>query len=170
MIFVCENNMYAMGTSVERHAACPDFYTRGDYVPGILVDGMQILAVKEAARFAKQWCQSGKGPLMLEARTYRYHGHSMSDPGLTYRTKDEVADVRKTNDPIELVRALLIEKMGVSADDLKADEKVIRKEVAEAAKQAEEDGMLSEDQLILDIYETGPPPFVRFSDFKDSIA
>jgi len=169
MIFLCENNMFAMGTSVDRHAACPDFYTRGDYVPGILIDGMQILAVKEAARFAKEWCQSGKGPLVLEARTYRYHGHSMSDPGLTYRTKDEVADIRKRNDPIEYVRALLIESFQVPNEELKAIEKVIRQEVAAAAKDAEGDGVLSEDQLALDIYSTGPPPYVRFSNHPESL-
>jgi len=169
MVFVCENNLFAMGTAVHRHAANPNFYQRGHYVPGVLVDGMNVVACMEAARWAREWCRAGNGPLVLEFRTYRYHGHSMSDPGTAYRTKDEVSDVRKANDPIELVRSLLVETMGYPAEDLKAEEKQIRKEVADAAKQAEDDGMLTEDQLILDIYETGPPPFVRFSDFPDSI-
>jgi len=169
MVYLCENNLYAMGTSADRHAACADFYTRGNYIPGILVDGMQVLAVKEAVRFAHEWCKSGKGPLVLEARTYRYHGHSMSDPGLTYRTKDEVADIRKRNDPIEYVRAQLLDNFGVPAEDLKKIEKEIRVEVAAAAKDAESDGVLSEDQLSLDIYATGPPPYVRFSNCEESL-
>lgn len=167
-VFVCENNHYAMGTATARHAANTDFYTRGHYVPGVLVDGMNVLAAKEAARWSRQYCSSGKGPLVLEMRTYRYHGHSMSDPGISYRTKDEVTDVRKKNDPIEYVRSLLHE-MGVAPEDLKTEEKTIRKEVAEAAKLAEEDGMLTEDQLALDIYSTGIPDFVRFSNFPDSL-
>jgi len=169
IVFLCENNMFAMGTSTDRHAACTDFYTRGDYVPGIRVDGMNVLAVKEAARFAKEWCGSGKGPLVMEATTYRYHGHSMSDPGLTYRSKDEVADIRKRNDPIEYVRSLLLENCGVPAEDLKVIEKQVRGDVGQAAKDAENDGVLTEDQLSLDIYSTGPPSYVRFSNHEESL-
>merc|ERR1719410_1441322 len=115
-----------MGTSTERHAYLTDFYKRGHYVPGLLVDGMDFLKSREAARWAKNYCSTGNGPLVLEFRTYRYHGHSMSDPGTTYRSRDEVSDVRKKNDPIERLRALILEKEIATADDLKNIEKDIR--------------------------------------------
>ena len=89
MIYVCENNGYAMGTSQARHSNNTDFYTRGDLIPGIKVDGQNVLGVREAMKWAGAFVIEN-GPLYMEISTYRYHGHSMSDPGITYRTKEEV--------------------------------------------------------------------------------
>jgi len=100
VIFICENNGFGMGTPNERSSASTDYYARGDYVPGIWVDGMDVVTVREAIHWARDYCNAGNGPLMMELATYRYSGHSMSDPGTSYRTRDEIMEVRKTRDPI----------------------------------------------------------------------
>ena len=100
IVYLLENNKYAMGTSVERAAANPDFYKRYDTIPGIRIDGLNVLAVREAMKFARKFARKN-GPIFVEAKTYRYHGHSMSDPGLVYRSRDEVANVRKNLDCIQ---------------------------------------------------------------------
>lgn len=101
VVFLCENNKYAMGTSVERSAHNTEFFKRGDLIPGIRANGNNVFTVREVFKLIKQYSAiEGHGPFSLELNTYRYHGHSMSDPGITYRTREEVADVRKTIDPI----------------------------------------------------------------------
>ena len=138
VIYAIENNKYAMGTAVERSASEPDFYKRGESfrIPGIQVDGMDVLAVRGAAEEAMAWTQAGKGPIILELLTYRYRGHSMSDPA-KYRTKEEVQDYREHRDPITHAAAELA-KLGVKEDELKAIDKEIKDIVVEAAKFAED--------------------------------
>ena len=138
VVFVIENNQYAMGTSVNRSSAEDQLYRRGESfrIPGIQVDGMDVLAVRGAAEVAIDWARSGKGPVLLEMKTYRYRGHSMSDPA-KYRSREEVQAMRDKSDPIEGARREL-EKLGVGEDRLKEIEKEIKAVVAEAADFAEQ--------------------------------
>ncbi len=132
-LFIVENNRYAMGTSLTRAAAQMDFAMRGAAfgIPGHQVDGMDVRAVRASAADALEWCRSGKGPYLLEIQTYRYRGHSMSDPA-KYRSKEEVQKMREEHDPIEQVRLRLL-AAGVSEDELKKIDAGVRKVVAEAA-------------------------------------
>lgn len=99
-IYVCENNLYGMGTPIERSSSNTKFYTRGQVVPGFKIDGQNIFHVREAMKWAKAYAIEN-GPFFIEMSTYRYHGHSMSDPGITYRTREEIQDYRQQRDPIE---------------------------------------------------------------------
>lgn len=119
MLFVCENNRVAMGTVVERSSQNTDFFARGDQIPGFRVDGNDFLAVREAFKWAKNWAIEN-GPLMIECDTYRYHGHSMSDPGDTYRTRDEVLKVREERDCIKHVKELLLKNNFATEQELEA--------------------------------------------------
>ena len=120
-------------------------------MPGIYVDGMDILAVREAVRFATEYCPVN-GPLVFEISTYRYHGHSMSDPGSTYRTRDEVAGIRQNRDPVEGVRRMLLEKAGAEPADLKKIEKAVKAEVDAAVEQAKKDPVPPADWLSKNVY------------------
>ncbi|XP_020218057.1 pyruvate dehydrogenase E1 component subunit alpha, mitochondrial [Cajanus cajan] len=153
-ILVCENNHYGMGTAEWRAAKSPAYYKRGDYVPGLKVDGMDVLAVKQACKFAKEHALKN-GPLILEMDTYRYHGHSMSDPGSTYRTRDEISGVRQERDPIERVRKLLLTHDIAAEKELKDIEKEIRKEVDEAIAKAKESPMPDPSDLFTNVYVKG---------------
>ncbi|MGE5600390.1 pyruvate dehydrogenase (acetyl-transferring) E1 component subunit alpha [Sphingomonas sediminicola] len=138
VIYAIENNKYAMGTSIERSSSEPLLYKRGESfrIPGIQVDGMDVLAVRGAAEVALEWTRAGKGPIIIEFLTYRYRGHSMSDPA-KYRSREEVQDYREHHDPIDRVSKEL-EAMGVKEEELKAIDKEIKDIVVEAAKFAEE--------------------------------
>ena len=152
VIYVIENNRYAMGTAVSRSSAETDFSNRGlsFKIPGIQVDGMDVRAVKAAGDLATEWCRAGKGPIILEMLTYRYRGHSMSDPA-KYRTKEEVQKMRSEHDPIEQVKARLFDKKWASEDDLKQIDKEVRDIVADAADFAQTDPEPDASELWTDI-------------------
>ncbi len=152
VVYVIENNRYAMGTSVNRSTAQTDFSKRGASfnIPGEQVDGMDVRAVKAAADKVVKWCREGKGPYILEMMTYRYRGHSMSDPA-KYRTREEVEKVRTEHDPIEQVRARLVASKRASEDELKKIDADIRKTVNEAAEFATHDQEPEPSELWTDI-------------------
>ena len=153
VIFVIENNQYAMGTAQTRSTSTPDIYTRGEAfgIPGEAVDGMDVLAVKAAGEKAVAHCRAGKGPYILEVKTYRYRGHSMSDPA-KYRTREEVQKVREEKDAIEHVRDLLLQGKHATEDDLKAVDKEIKNIVNASADFAKESPLPAEGELWTDIY------------------
>ncbi|MBB3234720.1 pyruvate dehydrogenase E1 component alpha subunit [Phyllobacterium endophyticum] len=152
VVYIIENNRYAMGTSVSRASAETDFSKRGISfnIPGIQVDGMDVRAVKAAGDEATAWARSGKGPMILEMQTYRYRGHSMSDPA-KYRTKDEVQKMRSDHDPIEQVKHRLVENGWSTEDDLKKIDKDVRDIVADAADFAQSDPEPDASELYTDI-------------------
>lgn len=169
VIFFCENNEFGMGTSTKRASASTDFYTRGDYVPGIWVDGMDVLAMKAGVAFAAEWCRSGKGPIFVEASTYRYHGHSMSDPGVSYRSRADVDNVRTQRDCIENVKQRILANNWSTEADLKKVEKDIRAQVDAAAEFAKKSPLPPMEELYADIYAGSPPPYIRMSDDSKSL-
>ena len=152
IIYVIENNRYAMGTSVNRASAQTDFSKRGlsFNIPGEQVDGMDVRAVRDAGERAIQWCRSGKGPYILEMQTYRYRGHSMSDPA-KYRSKDEVQKMREEHDPIEQVRHRLLGPWHVTEAQLKDIDAKVREIVNEAAEFATNDREPDPSELWTDI-------------------
>ncbi len=152
-IFVIENNQYAMGTSLQRGSSTPELYTRGAAfgIPGEAVDGMDVLAVKEAGERAVAHCRDGKGPYILEMKTYRYRGHSMSDPA-KYRTREEVQKMKAERDPIDHIRDMLVSGKHSTEEELKAIDKEVKKIVSEAADFASESPEPALSELYTDIY------------------
>ncbi|KAJ1561896.1 alpha subunit of pyruvate dehydrogenase [Nowakowskiella sp. JEL0078] len=159
--FTCENNKYGMGTSAERSAASTKYFTRGDYIPGISVDGMDVLTVREGSKFARDWCVSGKGPIVVEMKTYRYGGHSMSDPGSGYRSKEEVLKMR-LKDPIDGLKKRILNAGITSEVTLKLIDEEVKTEIKDAQEKAESSPFPEGSQLHHHIYIKGTEPaFVR---------
>lgn len=153
-----------MGTSANRAAALTDYYKRGQYIPGLKINGMDALAVKAAVQYGKQWCKDGKGPLVYEYVTYRYGGHSMSDPGTTYRTREEIQRMRSTNDPIAGLKQKILEWGVAEEEELKRIDKEARSHVDEevAAAEAMPVPEATPEVLYEDIYVRGSEPqFLR---------
>ena len=153
VIFVIENNQYAMGTAQERSTSSPEIYTRGEAfgIKGEAVDGMDVIAVKTAGDKAADYCRAGKGPYILEIKTYRYRGHSMSDPA-KYRTREEVQKMRAQRDPIEAVRTLLISEKHATDEEIKTIDKEIKEVINACAEYAKESPEVSAEELWTDIY------------------
>jgi len=160
VLFVIENNGYAMGTSVQRTSNVTDLYRLGDayYMPSKPVDAMNVEEVHAAVAEAAEHIRSGKGPYLLEFRTYRYKGHSMSDPA-KYRTKEEVEEYKK-KDPLEQVRVSILEKGFATEDELAEIEKKIKDEVAECVTFAEESPWPSPEEIFKDVYVQEDYPFL----------
>lgn len=146
-----------MGTAAARSSAMTEYYKRGQYIPGLKINGMDVLASYQGAKFAKDWASQGNGPLVLEYETYRYGGHSMSDPGTTYRTREEVQHMRSRNDPIAGLKAVLLDKNIATEDEVKAYDKAARKYVDEQVAAAEADAPPEArmDILFEDVYVKG---------------
>ncbi|KAI0318920.1 pyruvate dehydrogenase e1 component alpha subunit [Amylostereum chailletii] len=161
-VFVCENNKYGMGTSAERSSSNTEYFTRGDKIPGIQANGMDIMATAQAVKYARDWVIAGKGPLLLEFVTYRYGGHSMSDPGTTYRTREEVQRMRSTQDPIRGLQRYLEEWGVASEEDLKKLDKEAKATVDRAVEEAKASPEPDLKDLWTDIYYEGTaPPYMR---------
>lgn len=153
-----------MGTSAARSSALTDYYKRGQYIPGLKVNGMDVLAVKAAVKYGKEWTAADKGPMVLEYVTYRYGGHSMSDPGTTYRTREEIQRMRSTNDPIAGLKQRILEWEVTTEDELKKIDKEARNHIATEVAAAEAMAVPDATPQILfeDIYVKGSEPqFIR---------
>jgi len=152
VVFIIENNQYAMGTSVTRSHSETHLYRRGASfgIPGTEVDGMDVLAVREAGREAVDHARTGKGPYVLEMKTYRYRGHSMSDPA-KYRSREEVDDVREHSDPIKGCEDRILKGKFATAEELKAMDKEIKAIVKESADFAIQSSEPAPEELYTDI-------------------
>ena len=152
VIYVIENNRYGMGTSIERASSTTELYCRGDSfaIPGEQVNGMDVLAVREAGEEAARWCRDGKGPFILEMKTYRYRGHSMSDPA-KYRDKEEVSKVRKESDPIDNLRDRLLGSSSADEAELKEIDREVKAIVTAAAEFAQQSEEPDPSELYTDV-------------------
>lgn len=152
VVYVIENNKYGMGTSVERASASTELYQRGVAygIPGAAVDGMDVMTVREAALEAAEHARSGKGPYILEAKTYRYRGHSMSDPA-KYRSKEEVSKMRTEHDPIDQLKAKLLELNAIDEAGLKDLDREVKVIVTEAAEFSQNSPEPDPSELYTDI-------------------
>lgn len=153
ILFIIENNHYAMGTSVSRASSVDELHKRGVgfNIPGVKINGMDIFAVIEEGKKAIDYVRSGKGPMILEMDTYRYRGHSMSDPA-TYRSKEEVACKKENEDPIDNLRKFILEEKIAKEDEITAIDKKVKEEVNEIAEFAKNSPEPDESELLTDIY------------------
>ena len=174
LILCIENNKYGMGTSIERHSCNSNYYTMGNTIPGIKIDGNNVFAVREGMKMIKNYCGTGNGPVYVEMDTYRYHGHSMSDPGIGYRSRDEVIESRKQRDPIEYIKNTIIENDIMKEKELKDFEKEIKNSVDQEAEKAKKGAYPNNEDLYSYIYSNGKGgnehlSFIRMPELEKSI-
>lgn len=150
-LFVCENNLYGMGTSSIRSSACPDYYLRGDYIPGIWVDGQNVLAVRAATKWCADYIRAGNGPLVMELNTYRYYGHSMSDPGKSYRLAEEVKAVRENRDPHKICEKYALDLNLMTKQEIKDIKTAARKMAEEAVEFARSSPFPANSELFTNV-------------------
>ncbi len=150
-VFVCENNRFGMGTSVERASASTAFYTRGDFIPGVKVDGMDFVAIYAASIWARDWAISGKGPVILEMDTYRYQGHSVSDPGTSYRARKEIQQIRQERDPKNLLKQKILTAEAATEQELENFEAQAKEQVEKALEMAKKAPFPEESELFTDV-------------------
>jgi len=152
VLFIIENNAYGMGTAVKRAASTRDFYVRGEAfgIEGNVVDGMDICAVYEATKKAAEYIRSGKGPYILEMKTYRFRGHSMSDPG-NYRSKEEVNNYKENYDPIRNLKEFALKNDKVIESDFKEIESKVKDVVLEAFEFAKASPEPLASELLTDV-------------------
>ncbi len=153
VIYVIENNQYGMGTSTVRASAQTDFYRHGEGlgIPGIQCDGMDVLAVRAASREAASFARAGNGPMIIEMNTYRYRGHSISDPA-KYRPKEEVSEIRENRDPIQQVKKRLLETGDIRENQLDDIDKEVKRIVLDAATAAQNSEQPPVSELYTDVY------------------
>ena len=153
IVYIIENNQYGMGTSIVRASAQTQFFRHGEGlgIPGIQCDGMDVLAVRAASREAASFVRAGNGPMIIEMNTYRYRGHSISDPA-KYRPKDEVREVRESRDPIQQVRQRMLDSGRVEENELNSVDKEIKSFIVEAAEFAQNGTQPDLSELYTDIY------------------
>lgn len=152
VIFAVENNQFGMGTSKKRASYQAEFYRRGDYLPGLKVDGMDVLAVQEGTRWAKEYCCSGKGPVVIEFDSYRYMGHSMSDPDSQYRTKNDIQLVKNERDCVRKMKEFMTTEGIMTEEEMTKMEKDIKKEVDQDLQKAQKHPVTPLSELFTDIY------------------
>ena len=154
VVYVIENNKYGMGTSIARASAVTELYKRGESfgICGKKINGMDVTAVRNAAVEANKWCRDGNGPFILEMETYRYRGHSMSDPA-KYRSKEEVAKIRKESDPIDTIRSMILNDKTITEESLKEIDKKTKVIVQSAVDFAQDSPLPDESELYTDVYQ-----------------
>lgn len=153
VVYIVENNGYSMGTSIARHCSIKDLYKRGESfgIPGVQIDGMNLLEVMQKGKEAVDYVRAGNGPIFIEMKTYRYRGHSMSDPG-NYRSKEEVAEMREYHDPINSYREHLLTNKLCTEEDLKAIDKEIKQIIDETVEFAQNSPEPEEKELYTEVY------------------
>jgi pyruvate dehydrogenase E1 component alpha subunit len=168
VVYVIENNRYGMGTSVQRASHYQPLYAKFRGFPGLKVDGMNVFAVREAVKFCKDFVLK-LGPMFLEFDTYRYQGHSMSDPGITYRTSDEVSKTRESRDCLNKVRNYILNAKFATEDELKEIERNIRSQILDDIEKIKKDPLPETKELTTNIYVEDNLPYIRGTEYNNSV-